>query len=148
MGQVKMRSNLNAQKRFPSPVGSRTLRGPSASNVAASSQQRACGTSFRCPANPHRSQLPAEGVLHRVPTPRSPTFLVAFGFRHRAATTCGGRRGRLLGPRRRGGLWDGPRELPSGVPDKTCAAALRRPPPAFSSTFPGGLSARLGATES
>lgn len=141
-----MRSNLNAQKRFPSPVGSRTLRGSLC--LKCCRQQRACGTSFRRPANPHRSQLPAEGVLHRVPTPRSPTFLVAFGFRHRAATTCGGRRGRLLGPRRRGGLWDGPRELPSGVPDKTCAAALRRPPPAFFSTFPGGLSARLGATES
>lgn len=133
---------------FPAQEALEPFRAPSAPDVASTSQQRARGTSFHCPPNSHRSQLPADGVLHRVPTSPSPTFLVALGFRHRAATTCGGRRSRLLGPRRRGGLWDGPRGLPSGVPDTTCAAALRRPPPAFFPTFPSRLSSRLGATGS
>lgn len=108
-------------RKFPSPVGSRTLRGSLCLKCCRHQPAASLRNLLPLPPNPQRGQLPAEEISHRVPRPPSPTFLVAFGFRHRAATTCGGRRGCLLGPRRRGGLWDGPQELPSGVPDKTCA---------------------------
>lgn len=64
------------------------------------------------------------------------TFLVALRFGHRAGGTCSGRRCCLLGPRRRGGLWDGRRELPSRVPDPIRAAARLSLPGRLQDDFP------------
>lgn len=78
------------------------------------------------------------------PTPLLPTFLVALGFGHRVAATCGGRRCCLLGPRWRGGLWDGLRGLPSRVPEPICAAARLSLPPARFPVFPRRLLTQVG----
>lgn len=82
------------------------------------------GVPLRAPQRsscPHRSRHPASGAPLSPHDPL-PTFLVALGLGHLSAGTCSGRRCGRLGPRRRGGLWEGPRELSSQVPDPICAA--------------------------
>lgn len=113
--------SLDPTRLQPSPV-----RLPSGSPHLSS--QRARGASHGGSGVPFRgSEAPALAPC-QVPKSPLPTFLVALGFGHRGAATCGGRRCCLLGPRRRGDLWDGPRGLSSRVPDPICAAALFSPP--------------------
>lgn len=104
---------------------------PKCSRRQLAASSRGSGRPIPCPQgsqSPLRSRHPASGARPWVPKSLSPTFLVALGFGHRSAGTCGGRRCGLLGPRRRGGLWDGPRKVSSHMPDSIFAAAGICPP--------------------
>lgn len=155
-GQGEIGRGMRAQRLFPGPAGlGRTLKAGQTSFRYLAPPILQYPRMLLLPRTPHcllaespesssgrprhpvlRSQSPVapiaagtyEAELPRVPMSLSPTFLVALGFGHRSVATCGGSRCCLLGPQRRGGLWDGPRKLSWQVPDPISCAALLPPP--------------------